>query len=94
MEEKENFKRNDVKKIKKIVDEDNKFAFGIMLGLFFNLIGLLIGVCWFPMGSKRRETFMDGWFSGFCLVTIFVLVFLAVYYFIIPIIMKGNNIIR
>lgn len=38
-----------------------KTAVGFFLGLFLNLIGLIIGVLMYPASSDERRTFVKGW---------------------------------
>lgn len=65
--------RNDYK------EDGSKKGFGFLLGFFLGLIGLLIGVCMYPSGSERRETFVKGWLtSWFVGIGLGVLVFLVV----------------
>lgn len=42
-----------------------KNALGFCMGLFFGIIGLIIGICIYPFGSVSRKTFVSSWGFGF-----------------------------
>ena len=42
----------------------NKKTVGVLLGLFLGLLGLLIGICFYPNPSDEHNTFMNGWLIG------------------------------
>ena len=55
-----------------------KTGIGVVLGLFLGLIGLIIGICIYPVGTIARKTFMKGW-----MITFFVCLGISIVLFII-----------
>lgn len=56
----------------------SKNGLGVFLGLFFGLIGLIIGLCAFPYGTTERNTFVSGWAKGFIADFIIAILLLAI----------------
>ena len=56
----------------------SKGVLGCILSIFLGLIGLLIGVCLYPAGTRARTTFIKGWIIFpiliICAIVIIVLV--------------------
>lgn len=52
-------------------NDHNKKALGVVLGIFFGLIGLLIAMCAYPDNTEERKTCVDGWVTGF-IVSLFI----------------------
>lgn len=77
----ENFCTNCMNRLNKNEHESEYSAprngVGFALGLFFGLIGLIIGLCLYPFGSISRKTFINSWSMGFfvwlCISIIIVL---------------------
>lgn len=42
----------------------NKKTLGIVLSVFFGVLGLIIGLCAYPYNSEERKTFVSGWLTG------------------------------
>lgn len=49
---------------------ESKSVIGAVLAFFLGLIGLLIGLLLYPVGTYERETFLSGWIKCFviCIV--------------------------
>ena len=44
---------------------ESKTGIGVLLCLFFNLLGLIIGLLLYPSGTYERETMISGWIKFF-----------------------------
>ena len=55
--------------------EESKIGFGVAMGLFLGLIGLIIGVNLYQSNSKKKETFLKGWWYGFFISIAFGIMF-------------------
>ena len=64
-----------IKTKKNSTDGESKAGIGCLFCLFLNLIGLIIGICMYPSGTKDRETFVRGWLTTFFVCIAIVIVF-------------------
>ncbi len=57
----------------------NKMILGILLCVFLDLIGLIIGLIMYPIGSYERNTFVIGWARAFlCELAVAIIVTIIV----------------
>lgn len=67
-------------RLEKFMDNSkNKKTVGVLLGLFLGLLGLLIGICFYPYNSEERKTFMSGWLIGFVISLLIGVIFIILY---------------
>ena len=59
----------------------NKHSVGVILGMFFNLLGLVIGICLYNNNEKEKNTFISGWIKGFVVSIIFAVIIGIIVYF-------------
>ena len=57
----------------------SKKGLGVLLGIFFGLIGLIVGICLYNENSIERKTFINGWIIGF-VGSIAVSIIIGVFY--------------
>ena len=60
--------------------KDSKTGLGVVLALFLGLIGLIIGLCMYPEGKKKRKTFLKAWGITFGVsVAVYVMLFIILF---------------
>ncbi len=69
--------------VKNMHEEDkynkSKTGIGVLFELLLGIIGLIIGICIYPVGSKARQTFMRGWGITFAIkVVLYIVLFIIV----------------
>lgn len=64
-------------------NDHSKKGLGVVLGIFFGLIGLLIAICVYPDNTEERKTCVDGWVTGFIVSLFIVAVAVTIYFTLI-----------
>ena len=71
-----------LRKDKKIKVSDygfDKTLTGVLMCIFLDVIGLIIGILMYPSGTTERETFLRGWLKTFIVIVILAVVALLVF---------------
>ncbi len=63
-----------------INENHNKKGVGILLGGFFSLIGLLIGILLYEKNEEEKSTFIKGWIVGFVISIVVGVIFGIIVY--------------
>lgn len=57
---------------------DSKFWAGFLMGFFFNLIGLVVGMLIYPRDTIARKSFIKGWWWSFGIYIAFIVLYLLI----------------
>lgn len=58
----------------------SKIGMGVLLCIFLNVIGLIVGLLLYPGGSIARKTFIKGWLITVIMSFIITLLIFGIYY--------------
>lgn len=53
----------------------SKSTTGSIFAMFLGIIGLIIGLCLYPSGTKARKTFVTSWLTTFLICSVFLIIF-------------------
>lgn len=60
---------------------ESKAGVGVLMAIFFGLIGLIIGIAIYPSGTEDRKTFLNGFWTTFGIV--FSILFAVFIFFLV-----------